>query len=137
MIRMFRASDRATYAHNVVLTFTARRSVTIFADPAIRDAVIAFCQATDNYGMDKIRGVAIEDSRVTLVVAIPPNRSVAQVAPRLKTCASTCLLRQFPALADRLSGRGAWQRGYSMETLGAQSIAWIAGYLAGKEKAHA
>lgn len=133
MLTMYRAHDRAIFAHNVALTFTTRNRLPLLASDDTRQALAEFFRETDNYGLDKIRGILISDSAVTVIVSVPPSRSVAQVAQRLKGGSSFDLLRDLPALADRLSGRGLWQRGYTSEVLGARSVDWLRGYLAGKE----
>jgi REP element-mobilizing transposase RayT len=137
MIRMYRASERTTFGHNVALTFTVRCSAPLLASDEAKRALAEHLQETDNYGVDKIRGVAIGPSSVTVIVAIPPARSMSQVAQRIKSQASMAMLRLQPALADRLSGRSLWSRGYGAENLGSRSVAWLEGYLAAKGQATA
>ncbi|MBI6545993.1 MAG: IS200/IS605 family transposase [Cyanobacteria bacterium NC_groundwater_1444_Ag_S-0.65um_54_12] len=126
-ITFFRAADRATYANNVhvVITTRGRRKI---LDP-LAEALIEHFREVDNYGLDKIRGIAVADDHVHLVVAIPPNRSITQVAHRLKSYSSSRLQRENPNIAILLAGRGLWQRGYTCRNLGSITIGDLKTYL--------
>ncbi|MBM3271415.1 MAG: IS200/IS605 family transposase [Candidatus Sericytochromatia bacterium] len=123
----FRASDKAQYAHNFHLIVTTRGRRKLLA-PVV-ESLIEHFREVDNYGLDKIRGVAVADDQVHILVAIPPNRSVAQVAQRLKGHSSMRVLRDHPDLAAKLGGRGLWQRGYGCKNLGSASIADLQAYI--------
>ncbi|MBU6428403.1 MAG: IS200/IS605 family transposase [Cyanobacteria bacterium REEB65] len=123
----FRASDRATYPHNVHLTMVVRGRRPILEDVA--DALIEHFREVDNYGLDKIRGVLIAEDHVHVVVGIPPKRSIAQVATRLKGHVGLRLLKDHPELVAILGSRHLWQRGYGCKPLGPQSMADIRSYL--------
>ncbi len=123
----FRASDKAQYAHNFHLIATTRGRRKILA--TVAESLINHFREVDNYGLDKIRGVAVVDDQVHILVAIPPNRSVAQVAQRLKGHSSMRILRDHPEVASKLAGRSLWQRGYGCKNLGSRSIADLQLYI--------
>lgn len=125
----FRASDRAVYAHNVHLTFTTSHGHELPWD--VMQAILEHFRSVDNYGLEKIRAVAIESrNRVHVIVAIPPNRSVAQVAQRLKSFASLAIIREFPGYAGLMTkGRTIWQRGYQIKDMGSRTMGEIGDYL--------
>lgn len=126
-VSFFRASDKAQYAHNMHITIATRGRRKILLP--IAESIIDHFREVDNYGLDKIRGIAIEEDQLHVLVAIPPNRSVTQVAQRLKGHSSIRLLRDHPELAAKLGGRGLWQRGYSCKNLGAKTMADLKAYL--------
>lgn len=132
MLTMYRSHDRATFAHNVALVLTVRGQAPMLADTDIRAALADHFNAVDNYGLDKIRGLLVLDGAIVVIVAVPPGRSATQVAGRMKSHSSFSLLRRFPALEAKLSGRGLWQRGHGSEALGSRSVDWLRGYLTGK-----
>jgi len=119
-VSFFRTADKALYAHNfhVIVTTRGRRKILL----PLAETLIAHFREVDNYGLDKIRGVAVEDDQLHILVAIPPNRSVAQVAQRLKGHAGFRILKDHPDLAEKTGGRGLWQRGYSVKNLGSRSM---------------
>ncbi len=123
----FRASDKAQYAHNVHITISTRGRRKILMPLA--ESLIDHFREVDNYGLDKIRGVAVEDDQIHILVAVPPSRSVGQVAQRLKGHSSFRLMRDHPDLLTKLNGRGLWQRGYACKNLGARSMGDLKAYL--------
>lgn len=124
---LFRASDRASYPHNVHLTILTRGRRRILANLA--DKLIEHFREVDNYGLDKIRALLIDEDQIHIVVSIPPNRSIAQVAARLKGHSNLRLLKDHPELVAALGGRALWQRGYACKTLGPKTMADIKTYL--------
>ena len=127
-ISLFRVSDRATYPHNVHLAILTRGRRQVLEPVA--DALIDLFREVDNYGLDKIRAVLVGADQVHVVVAIPPNRSIAQVASRLKSHANLRLTKDNPDLTATLGGRALWQRGYACKVLGPRTMADIKTYLA-------
>lgn len=125
-VSFFRASDKAQYAHNVHISIATRGRRKILLPLA--ESLIDHFREVDNYGLDKIRGVAIEDDQLHVLVAVPPSRSVSQVAQRLKGHSSFRLMRDHPDLVARLGGRGLWQRGYSCKNLGSRTMADLKAY---------
>ena len=124
---LFRASDRATYPHNVHITVLTRGRRRLLG--SLAEQLIEHFREVDNYGLDKIRAVMVDEDQVHVVVAIPPGRSIAQVANRLKGHANLRLLKEHPELIPQVGGKALWQRGYACKPLGPRTMADIKTYL--------
>ena len=62
--------------------------------------------------------MAIQEDHLHIVVQVPPQYSVAEVAQRFKGGTSRVLRKEFPELEEFLWGESFWADGYFAETVG-------------------
>lgn len=118
MLHCFRATDKAIYTHNYLVTLTLKRG---YGPTGFDEWLVEHFRNVDNYGLDKIRAIKINSAHgaVTLVVAIPSNRNIAPVVQRLKGASHMAAHHDFPRSN---ATRSIWQRGYKLEHVDSASM---------------